>query len=197
MCNQRDVFTLSSWLQLFNKSQKSYDENVGYGTYQLLYWYQSAGEAVPHQMDLAEQARSSMTSWLQLSNAGQGLGITGRTGGHTVSVCGKIPAKFPIHLFTAAVQNRSEGFSAGLGERRGQNGANNLVEPAVFMSRDFNSGSFSQVRWKTGVCVINLLRDTETVTCWHTYTDILTSLCGGEKKCSSVSVYVECVGVAL
>lgn len=94
MCNQRDVFTLSSWLQLFNKSQKSYDENVGYGTYQLLYWYQSAGEAVPHQMDLAEQARSSMTSWLQLSNAGQGLGITGRTGGHTVSVCGKFLQSF-------------------------------------------------------------------------------------------------------
>lgn len=64
MYNQRDAFTLSNWLQLFNNSHKSYGEYVGYGTYQLLYWYQSAGEAVPHQMDLAEQERPSMTSWL-------------------------------------------------------------------------------------------------------------------------------------
>lgn len=50
-------------------------------------------------------------------------------------------------------------------ERRGPNSANNLVEPVVFKSRDLNAGNFSQVSWKTGVHIMNVLRDTETVTC--------------------------------
>lgn len=50
MCNQKDAFTLSNWLQLFNKSQRSCGDYVGYGTYQLLYSYQPAGGDVPHQM---------------------------------------------------------------------------------------------------------------------------------------------------
>lgn len=115
MCNQRHTFTLSNWLQLFNKSRKSYDECFGNSAYQLLYCYQSEGGAVPHQMDLAEQARPSMTSWMQFSSQSRY---------HWQDRCShcqliwNVPAKFPMHLFTAEVQNGSKGVSTGFGEAR-------------------------------------------------------------------------------
>lgn len=150
------------------------------GTCQLLYCYQSAGGAVPHQIDLAEQARPSMTSWLQLSNAGQSLGIAGRTGGHAVSLCGTLLQSFLYICLQLRFRIGPRDLARG-SERCGRNSANNLVEPVVFKSRDLNAGNFSQVSWKTGVYVMNLWHVENT----YTYTDILTSFCG-EKKCWSV-----------
>lgn len=84
-----------------------------------------------------------------------------------------IPAKFPIHLFTAVVQNSTKGFSTGLWEVRPKQ-QNSLVEP------NLNSGNFSQVSWKTEVHVMNLLPGIETVTCTdclNLYQQVFCSLC--------------------
>lgn len=91
-----------------------------------------------------------------------------------------IPAKFPIHLFTAAVQNRTKGFSAGLGEVRPKQrkqpcGTSCFQEPG-FKCWEF----FSSQLEDRSAC-------NESLTCWeylhlHWYFDLLV----WGKKCWSV-----------
>lgn len=68
-----------------------------------------------------------------------------------------ILAKFPIHLFTAAVQNRTEGFSAGLGEARLKQ-RKQLGGTSCFQEPGLKCWEFFSSQLKTGVYVMNLLQ---------------------------------------
>lgn len=131
---------------------------VGYGANWLLCSYWSAGGAVPHQMDRAGHAWPSVTSWLQLANVAQSLGITGKAGGQVDSLCGTFLQSFLYICLQLRFKIAPRGLARSFG-RCGRNSANNMVES------DLNAGNFFQVSWKTEVYVMNLLPGVQTVTC--------------------------------
>lgn len=144
------------WSYLISKT-KSCGKCVGYGAHRLLCSYWSAGGAVPRQMDLAGHAWPSVTSWLQLANAAQSLGITGKAGGQVDSLRGTFLQSFLYICLQLRFKIAPRGLAQSFG-RCGRNSANNMVEP------DLNAGNFSQASWKTEVHVMNLLSGVQTVT---------------------------------
>lgn len=89
-----------------------------------------------------------------------------------------IPAKFPIHLFTAVVQNSTEGFSVGLWEVRPKQ--HKQPGGTILKCWEFFSSQLEDS------VVINLLLVIETVACsecLHLYQGFFAA-CVGERICS-------------
>lgn len=194
MCNQKDAFTLSIGCSYLIRHRKAM-VNL------LLMVPISCHTAICQQVALfltrwtAEQARPSMTSWLQLTNADQSLGITDRTGGKTVSLCGTLLQSFLYICLQLQFRIGLRGFSAGLGEARPKE-RKQPGETSCFPETGLKCWQlFSSQLEDRSVC-----NESDS---WHsdvqntyTSTDILTTLCG-EKIVHLLNVLVECVRVAL